>query len=296
MSRIEQSSHRAGPRAWPVLVIFLPPALLVFTVFVFLPMAEASWYSFFNWNGLGRPERFIALKNYRWIFENATFWRAVFNNLLVIVVSLALQLPLALGVALWVSGRAWGSVGFRMIFFLPYVLADIVAGLMWRFLFDGDYGLARAITDALEVQPVYLLASAHWAFTSVLVVIMWKYFGFHMMLYVAGLQSVDKTLLEAAEMDGANAWQRFRYITLPALGPMIRLCVFFSVIGVAAIVRLRRFADHRRPVRHDSHDGVVPLLFWRHADARRFWRRRRRRAVHRLRAVRARLQTLGDAR
>jgi raffinose/stachyose/melibiose transport system permease protein len=214
-----------------VLVVFLPPALLVFTVFVFLPMAQASWYSLFNWNGLGRPERFIALKNYRWIFENAVFWRAVINNLLVIAVSLALQLPLALGVALMVAGRAWGSVAFRMIFFLPYVLADIVAGLIWRFMFDGDFGLARAITDFFGARPVYLLASGNWAFTSVLAVILWKYFGFHMMLYVAGLQSVDKTLLEAAEMDGANAWQRFRHVTLPALGPMIRLSIFFAVVG-----------------------------------------------------------------
>ncbi len=211
--------------------MFLPPALLLFTVFVFLPMAEASWYSFFNWNGLGRPERFIALKNYRWIFENATFWRAVVNNLVVIAVSLALQLPLALGVALWVAGRAWGSVGFRMIFFLPYVLADVAAGLIWRFLFDGDFGLARAITDFLGAAPVYLLASENFAFTTILAVILWKYFGFHMMLYVAGLQSVDKSLLEAAEMDGANAWQRFWHITLPALGPMIRLSIFFAVVG-----------------------------------------------------------------
>jgi raffinose/stachyose/melibiose transport system permease protein len=222
---------RSRLHAGATLVLFLPPALLLFTVFVFLPMAEASWYSVFNWNGLGRPERFIALKNFSWIFENAVFWRAVINNLLVIAVSLVIQLPLALGVALWVGGRAWGSVAFRMIFFLPYVLADVAAGLIWRFLFDGDYGLAAAITHALGTEPFYLLASDQWAFASVIAVIVWKYFGFHMMLYVAGLQGVDKSLLEAAEIDGANAWQRFLHVTLPALGPMIRLSVFFAVIG-----------------------------------------------------------------
>jgi ABC-type amino acid transport system permease subunit len=91
--------------------------------------------------------------------------------------------------------------------------------------------LAGAITTALSMPPYFLLADKTWAFSAVLIVIVWKYFGFHMMLYIAGLQAIDRSLLEAAEMDGASAWQRFRYITLPLLGPMIRLSIFFSVVG-----------------------------------------------------------------
>ena len=230
-ARYEEAPARAGMRAGTALVILLPPALLLFTLFVIWPIGEASWYSLFNWNGLGPVDRFIALKNYKWVFENAVFQRAVFNNILVIVVSLAIQLPLALGVALMVAGRAWGSVAFRMIFFLPYVLADIAAGLIWRFMFDGDFGLVAAATHALGARPVYQLASDAWAFSAILAVVIWKYFGFHMMLYVAGLQGVDKSLLEAAEIDGANAWQKFRHVTLPLLGPMIRLSIFFAVVG-----------------------------------------------------------------
>jgi raffinose/stachyose/melibiose transport system permease protein len=130
-----------------------------------------------------------------------------------------------------VAGRIAGAAVFRMIFFLPYVLADVAAGLIWRFMFDGGYGLPSVITGALGLAPYYLLADKTWAFSAVLIVVLWKYFGFHMMLYVAGLQGIDKSLLEAAEMDGATAFQRFRYITLPLLGPMIRLSVFFSVVG-----------------------------------------------------------------
>ena len=216
---------------WATLVIFLPPALLLFTVFVALPMAEAAWYSFYNWNGYGRPERFIGLKNYGYLIGNATFNRALINNALIIVVSLLVQLPLALGVALMVAGRIAGAAWFRTIFFLPYVLADVAAGLIWHFMFDGGYGLPSIITSALGLQPYYLLADKNWAFSAVLIVILWKYFGFHMMLYVAGLQGIDKSLLEAAEMDGASSFQRFWHITLPLLGPMIRLSVFFSVVG-----------------------------------------------------------------
>jgi raffinose/stachyose/melibiose transport system permease protein len=216
---------------WATLVIFLPPALLLFTVFVALPMADAAWYGFYNWNGYGRPERFIGLKNYGYLIGNATFNRALINNALIIVVSLLVQLPLALGVALMVAGRIAGAAWFRTIFFLPYVLADVAAGLIWHFMFDGGYGLPSLITSALGLQPYYLLADKNWAFSAVLIVILWKYFGFHMMLYVAGLQGIDKSLLEAAEMDGASSFQRFWHITLPLLGPMIRLSVFFSVVG-----------------------------------------------------------------
>jgi raffinose/stachyose/melibiose transport system permease protein len=226
-----EAGRRIRLNGWAVIVIFLPPALLLFTVFVALPMIEAGWYSFFNWDGYGRPQKFIGLKNYGYLAGNEVFARALINNGLVIVASLLVQLPLALGVAMMVAGRMPGAVWFRMIFFLPYILADVAAGLIWHFMFDGDYGLASTITGALGLQPYFLLASKDWAFSAILIVILWKYFGFYMMLYIAGLQGIDKTLLEAAEMDGASPFQRFRHITLPLLGPMIRLSVFFSVVG-----------------------------------------------------------------
>ena len=226
-----EPSRRMSANGWATAVVFLPPALLLFTVFVALPMTEAAWYGFYNWNGYGRPERFVSLANYGYLIDNATFLRALVNNGIIIAVSLLVQLPLALAVAMLVAGRTAGAMWFRMIFFLPYVLADVAAGLIWRYMFDGDYGLAAAITGGLGLQPVYLLASKDWALSAILIVIVWKYFGFYMMLFVAGLQGVDKSLLEAAEVDGASALQRFRYITLPLLGPMIRLSIFFAVIG-----------------------------------------------------------------
>jgi len=216
---------------WATLVVFLPPALALFTLFVALPMAQAGWYGFYNWNGYGQPERFVGLKNYQLLLANAAFLRSLVNNALIIVVSLAVQLPLAMAVALMVAGRIAGAAWFRMIFFLPYILADVAAGLIWRFMFDGAFGLPSLVTGALGFAPYYLLADKTWAFSAVLIVILWKYFGFHMMLYVAGLQSIDKSLLEAAEMDGAGPWQRFWRITLPLLGPMVRLSIFFSVVG-----------------------------------------------------------------
>jgi len=215
----------------PVVFLFLPPALLLFTVFVVLPIGEAGWYSLFNWNGYGAPTEFVGLHNYELLWRTPVFFTALTNNLLIIAVSILVQIPLALCLATLVSNRIAGAVTFRLIFFLPYVLADVAAGLIWRFVYDGDYGLVAAAASLVGVQAPYLLAERGLAIYAILVVVVWKYFGFHMMLFVAGLQTIDPSYYEAAEIDGATRFQKFRSITLPLLAPTLRLSVFFSVIG-----------------------------------------------------------------
>lgn len=224
-----KSGHTRG--GFTTALIFLPPALVLFTVFVILPIGEAGWYAFFNWNGLRWPEKFVGFENFYQLFGNKVFARALINTGLIILVSLVVQLPLALGMAVLLADGRFGAVPFRMIFFLPYILADVAAGLIWRYMFDGDYGIVSQLSSGIGLGPIYLLADRQYAFLAVLIVIVWKYFGFHMMLYIAGMQNIDKNLYEAAAMDGANAFQRFRFVTLPGLGPMIRLSIFFSLLG-----------------------------------------------------------------
>lgn len=215
----------------PVLLLFLPPALLLFTLFVILPMGEAAWYSFYRWNGYGVPTEFVGLRNFTVLFNNAAFSQALVNNGLIILVSLLLQIPLAIWLAMMLAHKIAGVVAFRLIFFLPYVLADVAAGLIWRFVYDGDYGLFAAIAGFLGVATPYVLADRDLAIYAVLGVVVWKYFGFHMMLFIAGLQAIDKSVMEAAEIDGATGWQKFRYVTLPLLSSTVRLSVFFAIIG-----------------------------------------------------------------
>jgi len=215
----------------PALILFLPPALLLFTLFVIVPMGEAAWYSLYRWNGYGAPTEWVGTRNFEVLFNNAAFSRALINNGLIIVVSLLLQIPLAIWLAVMLGKRIAGVVAFRLIFFLPYVLADVAAGLIWRFVFDGDYGLFAALAGFLGVATPYVLADKDLAIYAVLAVIIWKYFGFHMMLFIAGLQSIDRSIMEAAEIDGATGWQKFRYVTLPLLGSTVRLSVFFAIIG-----------------------------------------------------------------
>lgn len=241
------------------ILLFLPPALLLFTLFVVLPVGEAAWYSGFNWNGFGRPTNWIGLDNYRFVFDNRAFGTAFKNNLLIIVVSLVIQLPLALSLAIILADRFRGSVALRMVFFLPYILAEIATGLIFSFVYDGDYGLLAAIYKSFGAEAPHLLASPHTAFAAILVVVVWKYFGFHMMLFIAALQTIDRSMLEAARIDGASRWQSLRYVVIPSLAPTIRLSVFFAIVGSLQLFDLVMPLTRGGP--SDSSHTMVSFLY-----------------------------------
>ena len=248
-----------GDGRWTALVLFLPPALLLFTLFVVLPIGEAAWYSGFNWNGFGRPTNWIGLDNYRFVLETRAFWLALRNNGLIIAVSLLIQLPLALTLALMLAERFRGAVALRMLFFLPYILAEIATGLIFSFVYDGDYGLVASIWGWFGAQAPHLLASTQTAMAAVLIVIVWKYFGFHMMLYIAALQGMDKSLIEAARIDGATRPQVLRYVVIPTLYPTICLSVFFSIVGSLQLFDLVMPLTRGGPA--DSSNTLVTFLY-----------------------------------
>jgi raffinose/stachyose/melibiose transport system permease protein len=212
-------------------LLFLPPALMLFTLFVVLPIGSSAWFSLFDWNGYGRPEHFMGLRNYVRLLSFAPFRIALLNNGLIIAVSLLIQLPVAIAAGALLSGSRRGAVLMRLLFFLPYILAEVAAGLIWRFAFDGNFGLVAEAARGLGMDPPFMLADPTLARVALIVVVVWKYFGFHMMLVIAGMQGIDGELWQAARMDGATGWQSFRHITLPLLLPTLRVSVFFSVIG-----------------------------------------------------------------
>ena len=226
--RIQGLSHSSSLTAF---IIFLPPALVLFTMFVILPVGEASFYSFFNWNGYGSPQKWINLENFVRVLNDPIFGHSLFNNLLVILVSLCIQIPLALWMALLISDRARSSVIFRAIFFVPYILAEVVAGLIWRYMYDGDYGVVAVIYHWFGQQAPHVLGRPGLATAALLVVVVWKYFGFHMALFIAGRQNVSSDVIESARIDGGSRWQITRYIVLPMMRPTIILSVFFSILG-----------------------------------------------------------------
>ena len=244
---------------WTAILLFLPPALVLFSLFVVVPIGEAAWYSLFNWNGFGYPSNWVGLDNYRAVFANRAFGIAFRNNLLIIVVSLLIQLPLALSLALILADRFRGAVTLRMLFFMPYVLAEVAAGLIFSFVYDGDYGPLAGLFRTFGAEPPYLLASPNTSMLAILIVIVWKYFGFHMMLFIAALQGMDRTLVEAGKIDGATRYQNLRYIVIPLLFPTIRLSVFFAIVGSLQLFDLIMPLTRGGPA--DSSHTMVSFLY-----------------------------------
>ena len=216
-----------------VIVLFLAPALILFLLFVVYPIFRSIYFSLFDWNGLGPAVHYVGLKNFINILADKVFIKAIRNVLLIIVFSLGIQLPLALGLAVLVGRDLPGRAVFRTIFFLPYVLSEVNAAIMWMLLYnpDPERGFINAILVLFGAKPVAWLGNMNIVLPAVFVALTWKYFGYHMLLYLTGLQTIPIDIEEAARIDGANGFQNFFYITLPLLGSTIRTSVYLSVLG-----------------------------------------------------------------
>jgi raffinose/stachyose/melibiose transport system permease protein len=238
----EQGLSNTGLRRQKLLIVvaFLLPPGLIYTWLVVLPVIQAIYYSFFKWNGLGPVTDFIGLDNYVRLFNDSVFLRSITNGILLVVLSTAVQLPLAMGLALLIRRRLAGRRIFRTIFFLPYVLSEVVTGLIWSFIYNPQTGLINSILGAIipGFKPVGWLGEPNLVIIALFIVISWKYFGLHLILYMTGLQGIPAELEEAAVVDGASGVQSIRHIIIPQLAPTIRLSIYLSVLGSLQIFDL----------------------------------------------------------
>ena len=216
-----------------LIALFLLPALILFLLFVIYPIFRSMYFSTFNWNGLGPAVKFVGLRNFQQILVDKVFIKALVNVLLLVVLSLGVQLPLALGLAVMVGRNLPGRGLFRTFFFLPYVLSEVNVAIMFLLLYNPnpERGLLNAVVVLFGAKPIGWLSNPNLVLFSIFVAITWKFFGFHMLLYLAGLQNIPVELEEASRIDGANSFQNFWYITLPLLGSTIRTSVYLSVLG-----------------------------------------------------------------
>lgn len=219
-------------RKWLEIGLFAGPALIVFLMFVIVPVALAAVYSLYNWNALGPLERFIGIDNYVRALSDPLFLRAIGNNFTILIASILIQGPLAISIALLLNRKLPGRAVIRALIFVPYVLAEVIAGLSWKLLLSPRGGV-NALLEAMGLgdftQP--WLANPDIALWVMFSILTWKYLGFAILLMLAGLQGVPEELHEAAAIDGANWWQIQTRITLPLLGPTIRIWIFLSMIG-----------------------------------------------------------------
>ncbi len=214
--------------------LFLVPAFALFLLFIVYPIFKSVYFSFFSWKGFGDPTDFIGLGNFQQILKDKIFQKAIINGLLIIALSLGIQLPLSLGLAIMVGRDLPGRAFFRMIFFMPYVISEVITAIAWMGLYNPDptRGLFNAILTLIPgVKPVAWLGDMQVVMPALFLVLTWKYFGLHMLLFLAGLQGIPAEVEEAARIDGANGLQLIRYITLPMLGSTIRTSVYLSILG-----------------------------------------------------------------
>ncbi len=242
--------------------MFVAPALALYLLLVLFPIAQAAFYSLFKWNGLRPLEEFIGLANYQRALADPVFRGAIGHNVLIVVLSLALQIPFALGLALMLNRHFPGRTVLRLIFFAPFVVSDAIIGVVFQLMLTPDGLVDSALTG---VGAGFLvrewLGDTDIVMLTMFVIISWKYFGFHMILLLAGLQDIPKELEEAAAIDGATRWQSIRRVTLPLLGPTLRVSVFLSLIGALQVFDLIWVTTKGGPV-NASNTMATYMIDW----------------------------------
>jgi raffinose/stachyose/melibiose transport system permease protein len=214
------------------LLLLLGPGTLLFAGFVVLPICLAAYYSVFDWSGFGPPSDFVGAQNYTQVFEGQIFRGAVMHNVILVVASLVLQLPVILGVSLLLNRRLRGQSVLRTLVFAPFLLSEATTAVIWLLMLQPNGTVDDALGDVGLGGLVHQwLASPDLVLGTLFVVISWKYAGFGILLILAGLQGVPDELRESAALDGATRNQITRFVLLPLLGPTIRIWMFLSVIG-----------------------------------------------------------------
>jgi raffinose/stachyose/melibiose transport system permease protein len=214
------------------ITVLAGPAIVMFVAFVIFPVVMAAYYGFFRWKGYGAPTDFVGLGNYLIILADSAFHDALLHNGIILVLSLIIQGPIAVILALLLNQKIRGRTIIRVLIFVPYVVSEVIVGTGWSLMLQ----TSGAVNDLLQTIGLGAfkadwLSDPNIAIWSLMIIISWKYIGFAVILFLAGMQSIPEELFEAAAIDGASYWQIQRRITLPLLGPTIRIWAFLSIIG-----------------------------------------------------------------
>ena len=253
-------SRRAQTRRGLTIAAFLLPALLLFAGLVLLPIVLAIYTSLFKWNGFGGlPTRFVGLDNFVRLLGDEVFQGDLKRGLVLVLLSVLVQLPVALGLALLLNQQLRFRGLYRLIFFAPYVLSEVITGVLFTMVLSPTGGLVNQILELFGSSGQTWLSEPDSALLTLFFVVSWKYFGFHMILMLAGRQDIPPELDEAGMMDGAGRWQIFRHITLPLLGPTIRISAFLSIIGAIQLFDMVWVLTGGGPI-HSSETMAVTMF------------------------------------
>lgn len=211
---------------------FVLPIIVFFGVFVLYPFIRSFYVSLTRWPGFGDPQ-FIGAENFRNLLDDPVFWKALRVTLVFTVATTVLQVVLPLLLAILLSAGWRGSVVFRTVFFVPQVVSLVVSGLLWQFMYDGDFGQINALLKSIGLGDLQhgWLADPKTVLPAIMLVSLWQSLGFYMLIYFAAIQGIDQSLYEAARVDGANKVKEIWNITVPMLRPITAVVVTLNVLG-----------------------------------------------------------------
>ena len=251
--------------------LLVAPALLAIAVFFVVPVAAALLMSATDFDIYGlaslRNVRFIGLENYLQLLQRPLFWRALFNTLFFVVVGVPLSIAVSLGTALLLHSRLARFKGFfRTALFSPVVTTLAAVAVVWVFLLHTRYGLLNYALSWIGLHPIDWLGNPHWAMPAIVLLSVWKNFGYNMIILLAGLQAIPGHLYEAAQLDGAGSGAMFRHVTVPSLAPML---VMVSVLTMAGHFQL--FAEPYVMTQGGPAERTVTVLYLMYEDGFKWW-------------------------
>ncbi len=211
--------------------IFYIPAVVLMILFVAYPLFNAFYLSFFNWNGYSQTKEFFGLKNYISMFQDKNFRKALINTLIYGFGCTALQQVIGLALAMFLNGKFKGRSIVRTVIYMPAMVSGLVMGYIMYFFFQSKGGVINDILLSLGLNSVNWLGNAHNAVAVIVFINTWQFVGVSMVIYLAGIQGVSQSYIEAAKIDGANSWQLFSKVILPNLLPALSSSVTYNLIG-----------------------------------------------------------------
>lgn len=226
MSKIERKNLRDG-------YLFSAPALIFFVVFTIYPLLYGFVISLYQWNGVGK-KTFIGLGNYVGLIQDSAFWAALQHNIIYAVGVVTGKVVIGLLLAILLTRKMKGITFYRICFFMPMMMSAVAVGYLWAYVYNYNFGLINSFLKAIGVPMNHLpkwLGSTDTSLISVIIVELWRWVGYHTVIFIAAIQGIPKELYEAATVDGANALQTHWYITFPQLKSTIILNVMLSLIG-----------------------------------------------------------------
>ena len=270
--RAPRGGLRAPGERNPAAYGFLAPALVLIFIFFFLPVVAALALSFTDFDiyavGDLSNTRWVGLRNYAQLLTTPLFWQALRNTFYFALVGGPLSIGVSLAAALLLNNKLVRFKGlFRTIYFAPFVTTLVAVAIVWRYLYHTRYGLLNYALGAFGMEPIDWLGDPRWAMPAIILMTVWKSFGYNMLIFIAGLQAIPEELYEAARIDGASAWQRFRHVTLPGLAPTLVFVTVITMIGFFQLFVEPYVMTQGGPLR--STTSVVLLMY---EEGFRWWR------------------------